>query len=169
VGLLALATLVAPALGILAVRRWGDRVEERIGGGTTFVARMARQLVASARLVAHGPLALLGALVASMGTHASGITLFVALTRAVTGQNVTVGQIATVYPSGILSLVLPIAPGGFGVGHLAFDRLFAAIGLTGGATVFNVFILGQMAPAVIGVIPYLALRRNIPKDGGDAA
>src|SRR5579864_2156945 len=46
VGLLALATIAAPALGILAVRRWGDRVEQRIGGGTTFIARMARQLVA---------------------------------------------------------------------------------------------------------------------------
>jgi hypothetical protein len=59
---------------------------------------------------------------------------------------------------------LPISPGGFGVGHLAFDRLFAAIGLTGGATVFNVFILGQMAPSLIGVVPYLMMRRTLPQE-----
>ncbi len=168
VALLALATLVGPALGILVVRKWGDRVEARIGGGTSFVARTSRQLVASARLVASGPGWLLGALVASMGTHATGLSLFIALTHAITHQDVSYGQLATVYPSGVLSLVLPISPAGFGVGHLAFDRLFAAIGLTGGATVFNVFILGQMAPSVLGVIPYLAMRRSLPKEASPA-
>jgi uncharacterized membrane protein YbhN (UPF0104 family) len=163
VGFLACATIIGPAIGVLAVRRWGDRVEKLFGGGTSFVARMGRQLVASARLVAAGPLVLLGALGLSMTTHACGITLFIALTRTITGQDVTYGQLATVYPMGILSLVLPISPGGFGVGHLAFDRLFAAVGLTGGATVFNVFLLGQLSPSVIGVIPYLALRRSLPK------
>jgi len=168
VGLLAAATIVGPAIGILVVRKWGDRAERFFGGGTTFVARMGRQLVASARLVANGPHLLLGALALSMMTHASGITLFIALTHTITGQDVSYGQLATVYPMGILSLVLPIAPGGFGVGHLAFDRLFAAVGLTGGATVFNVFILGQLAPCVIGVIPYLALRRALPKSEGES-
>jgi hypothetical protein len=163
VGALAAATLLGPALGVLAVRAWGGRAERLFEGGTSIVARLGRQLVASARLVAGGPLVLAGALGLSMLNHATGITLFIALTRAITGQDVSYGAMATVYPTGILSLVLPIAPAGMGVGHVAFDRLFAAIGLKGGATVFNVFLLGQITPNLLGAIPYLTLRRSLPK------
>ena len=48
------------------------------------------------------------------------------------------------------------------MGHVAFDRLFALVGLTGGANVFNVFLISQGAPALLGVIPYLAMRRSAP-------
>ena len=45
-------------------------------------------------------------------------------------------------------------------GHVAFDKLFAIIGLHGGATVFNVYVIGVLVPCLIGVVPYLALRRS---------
>jgi glycosyltransferase 2 family protein len=86
------------------------------------------------------------------------------LTRALTAQQVTYAQISTVFPIGLLSLVLPIAPSGFGVGHLAFDRLFSIVGLHDGATVFNVFLLGQIMPNVVGLLPYLALRSELPTE-----
>jgi len=57
-------------------------------------------------------------------------------------------------------MILPISPAGLGVGHVAFDRLFSMIGLHDGATVFNVYLIGQLTPCLLGVIPYLALRRT---------
>ncbi|HNB96487.1 MAG TPA: hypothetical protein PLX07_16030, partial [Microthrixaceae bacterium] len=63
-------------------------------------------------------------------------------------------------PLGLLTIVLPISPAGFGVGHLAFDKLFAMVGLDGGATIFNVFLIGQIAGGVTGFLPYLTLKRE---------
>lgn len=155
------AFLVGPALFVALVRRIGGRLEAAVGG-SSFVARILGQLVASARLFSGKPLVLLGALVASMLLHGVGLVFFTVLTRQLTGQDVSYGQIATVYPTGLLSVVLPVAPAGLGVGHMAFDRLFSAVGLTGGATVFNVFLLGQITPCLVGAAPYLALRSQLP-------
>jgi len=38
--------------------------------------------------------------------------------------------------------------------------LFEAIGLSGGATVFNVYLLGQIVPCLLGIFPFLTLRRR---------
>jgi hypothetical protein len=67
---------------------------------------------------------------------------------------------AAVYPLGMFTLLVPISYSGFGVGHVAFDRLFLLLGTGGGATVFNVYLIGQTAPCLLGVVPYLTLRRS---------
>jgi hypothetical protein len=58
-----------------------------------------------------------------------------------------------------MTTALPLAPGGLGVGHVAFDKLFAMVGLQGGANVFNVMVLTQLALNLLGVFPYLLYRR----------
>jgi hypothetical protein len=68
--------------------------------------------------------------------------------------------VATVFPLGILTMIVPISPAGLGVGHVAFERLFESIGVHGGATVFNVYLIGLLAPCLTGVIPYLALKKS---------
>lgn len=160
VGVLSVGALVIPALFVLIVRRAGERIERAIGG-TTRLAGLLTRLVASARLLSTRPSVLLATLGVSVAMHGIAMGLFTVLTRELTGQDVALGQIATVYPIGILSGILPIAPAGLGVGHLVFDRLFAAVGLTGGATVFNVFLLGQITPCLIGVVPYLTMRAQL--------
>jgi hypothetical protein len=104
-----------------------------------------------------------------MTTHATAIAWVTILTRAATGQDASFSAIATVFPLGLLTVVIPISPAGMGVGHVAFDRLYAAIGLSGGATVFNIFLLGQMVPCLFGVIPYLLLKRAGDLPPTDAA
>ena len=159
VALLAVITIVGPAVALIIVRRQGDRLD-RWTGGTTKVAKLLNQLVAAARLVSAGPRYLLMTLGISMAMHAGAMLLFTTLTNAITQQGVSLSALATIYPLGIITVVLPVSPAGIGVGHVAFDRLFALIGLEGGATVFNVFLIGQMAPCLLGVIPYLALKRE---------
>ncbi len=82
------------------------------------------------------------------------------LATAITGQDIAVSTLASVYPLGMLTLVLPISYAGFGVGHVAFDQLFTLVGLTGGATVLNAYLISQVVPCLFGVIPYLTLRRQ---------
>jgi uncharacterized protein (TIRG00374 family) len=159
VAFLGVCTLVGPALVVVAMRRAGDRLESWTSG-TTFIAKLSNQLVASARLLSAGPKNLLMALGLSMLAHAATMAFFTVLTRVLLSEDVPFSSVATVYPLGILTMILPISPAGLGVGHIAFDRLFAMIGLHDGATVFNVYLIGQLAPCLIGVIPYLALKRT---------
>jgi glycosyltransferase 2 family protein len=159
VALLALVTLIGPGIAVLIVRRSGDRLEQWTGGATK-IARLLNQLVAAARLVSAGPKHLAIALGLSMAMHACAMLLFTALTNAITQQDVSLSAVATIYPLGIITMILPVSPAGIGVGHVAFDRLFALIGLEHGATVFNVYIIGQLSPCLLGVFPYLALKRE---------
>lgn len=168
VALLVLATLVAPAVLLLIIRRSGHRLEGWIGG-TTRIARLFGQLVAAARLVSAGPRTLLAALGLAVAAHLAGIVLFSTLAAAVTAQDVPVVSMASVYPLGMLSMVLPISYAGFGVGHAAFEQLFAMIGLSGGATVLNVYLIGQTAPCLLAVIPYLTLRREAAPTAAELA
>jgi uncharacterized protein (TIRG00374 family) len=159
VAFLGVCTVVGPALFVLFMRRAGDRLEAWTSG-TTAIAKLAGRLVAAARLLSAGPKQLVIALGFSMLTHAGTMTFFLMLARAITEVDVPFSSIATVFPLGVLTMILPIAPAGLGVGHVAFERLFAMIGLHDGATVFNVYLIGQLAPCLLGVIPYLALRRS---------
>lgn len=156
--LLALGALGGPALLLLVMRHGGARVESWVSGSSR-LAKILSQLVAALRLMSAQPARLVYALGLTMATHATAIGWFTILTRAATGQDAAFSSIATVFPLGLLTVIIPISPAGVGVGHVAFDRLFGAIGLTGGATVFNIFLLCQMVPCLFGVIPYLALKR----------
>lgn len=81
-----------------------------------------------------------------------------------TEQEINFNSIALIFPIGIFTMALPLAPGGLGVGHVAFDKLFEMIGLTGGATVANVYILSLLFLNLLGVIPYLAQKRKLTHD-----
>lgn len=159
VAALATATVLAPAALIIAVRVSGARLE-RLTRGESRLAKLAGHLVAAARLVSAGPKNLAIGLGLSMVLHAVNMAFFTALAIAITQRDVPFSAIVSVFPFGILTLVLPISPGGIGVGHVAFDRLFTMIGLTGGASVFNAYLVAQIAPSLLGVFPYLALKRS---------
>ena len=57
-------------------------------------------------------------------------------------------------PIGLISVTLPIAPGGIGIGHAAFESLYQIAGLRGGADVFNLFVIVQLGVFLLGGIPY---------------
>jgi uncharacterized protein (TIRG00374 family) len=136
------------------------RIEESLAARSSLPVRVAHTLLSTARVFARGPRALASALGISVLMHAVSLLLFVALTRAIGQPDASFASIALVYPLGILTLVLPIAPAGIGVGHLAFDRLYAQVGLTGGATVFNLYLVAQIGPSLFGAIPYVLSRKR---------
>lgn len=170
VAALVAATVLGPALLIVLVRTSGGRLE-RWTSGPSRLARLAAQLVAAARLLSAGPKNLAIALALSMALHTMNMAFFTALAIAITGQDIPFSAMVSVFPFGILTLVLPVSPGGIGVGHVAFDRLFAMINLSGGASVFNAYLVAQIAPALLGVFPYLTLKRShaLPTDADASA
>lgn len=159
VAFLGVCTLVGPILFVLFIRRSGDKLERWTAGPSAF-AKLAARLVAAARLLASGPKQLFIALALSMAAHAGTMAFFTVLTRVITSQEVPFASVATVYPLGILTMMVPISPAGLGVGHVAFERLFESIGVHGGATIFNVYLIGALAPCLLGAFPYLALKRS---------
>ena len=61
-----------------------------------------------------------------------------------------------------LHSVARLAPGGIGVGHMAFKHLYMLVGWTGGADVFNIMVMGSLVLNLLGVVPYLFYRTKMP-------
>ncbi len=104
--------------------------------------------------------AILKCLVYSFLVQIASLLLFYFMTIKVLGYAPAFGPIATIFPMGILTTAIPITPGGLGVGHVAFDRLFNMINLSHGATVFNLYVLSQLFLNLSGIISYLSLKKT---------
>ncbi len=57
-------------------------------------------------------------------------------------------------PIGLITVAIPIAPGGIGIGHAAFESLYQLAGFSGGADIFNLFVIVQLGVYLLGGIPY---------------
>lgn len=86
------------------------------------------------------------------------------ISKTLTGVSPDLLTFALIYPLAILTTALPLAPGGMGVGHVAFDSLYRLVGWSGGANVFNVVVLASLAMNLLGVIPYILFRAQTPKE-----
>lgn len=159
--LLGAGFVLGPAVFVIIMRSFGARLEA-LASGPSKIAGLLTKIISSFRLVSASPAALFKALGLSMAIHAVNMVLFTMMASIVGKQEVAFGAIATIYPIGLLSLMLPVSAAGMGVGHVAFEKLFTSVGLTRGADVFNVFFFGQIAPCVLGFLPYLFLRRQEP-------
>lgn len=63
-------------------------------------------------------------------------------------------------PLGLISIAIPIAPSGMGVGHAVFDTLFSYINVKNGADLFNIYFILFLSVNLMGSIPYLLNRSN---------
>jgi glycosyltransferase 2 family protein len=59
-----------------------------------------------------------------------------------------------IMPIGLMTMAIPLAPGGIGVGHVAFETLYLLMGVQGGADVFNLYFVIQFAVYLMGGIVY---------------
>lgn len=76
-------------------------------------------------------------------------------------------------PIGFVTIAIPIAPAGLGVGHAIFHQLFSFFGINNGASLFNIFFFLQLFANLIGIIPYLTNKSvklsNIDKQSSNEA
>lgn len=64
-----------------------------------------------------------------------------------------------IFPLGLITTAIPIAPGGAGVGHVSFEGLFELIGSSMGANIFNLYLLSMLVVFILGFIPFLWVSR----------
>ncbi|MGE0171726.1 MAG: YbhN family protein [Oligoflexales bacterium] len=88
---------------------------------------------------------------------------FFAITQAISDGFVDFVRPTIVFPIGVLTTVIPLAPGGLGVGHVAFEKLFQSVGLTGGANAFNIYALCILALNLLGAFPYVLFKKSLPQ------
>ncbi len=159
-GVLAVGFALLPTVGPYLVTRLAP-VER-----ATWPSWLRRALAlarSSLEVLQRGKRQLLGAFLLSMGMHGIGMLLFALLTRELGNADAELSRVALVFPLGMLSLAVPISLAGMGVGHVAFQKLFEMVSLVNGATIFNVYIVGQIAPSIVGVVPYLLMRPKKPE------
>lgn len=104
---------------------------------------------------------LLYSIIISIGVHLSFVAMLVEIARFM-GKSVAVADQLFIMPLGFITTVIPLAPGGIGIGHVAFDSLYRMLGVSGGADIFNLFVTVHLAIFFLGGIPYL-LMRNKPE------
>ena len=88
------------------------------------------------------------------------LLFFFSVAQVLTGNDIYFSKVASVFPLGILTTALPIAPGGLGVGHMAFEKLFEMVSLTNGANAFNAYFLGFLTLNISGMFSYLTLKKE---------
>ena len=103
---------------------------------------------------------IINGLLLSIVNQVGSLTLFCLIAKAIAPDMVNYVAIVMIFPLGMLITALPLAPGGIGVGHVAFENLFRMVGMSHGADIFNAFVLVQIALNTLGVIPYLYLKKN---------
>jgi uncharacterized protein (TIRG00374 family) len=72
-------------------------------------------------------------------------------------------------PIGLITVAIPLAPGGIGIGHAAFESLYQLAGFYGGADIFNLFVIVQLGVYLLGGIPYFLYnsKYKIPEEQQD--
>lgn len=83
------------------------------------------------------------------------VLIFWSLIRPFVNDHMNFVQALAFIPIGLMTLALPVAPSGLGVGHAIFQKLFELSGIENGASLFNLFFVVALTVNVMGVIPYV--------------
>lgn len=153
---LALGSVAAPVVVVWLLPRLLPRGVPGVLGG------IIRQLSAAVQVLRDKPKSGIVVFLISLFIHTGNLSYFYLITSTLLGGAPPFPAVSVIFPVGTLTLMLPVSVAGVGVGHMAFDQLFSAVGLTEGANAFHVFIVGDIGPTLLGAIPYLILRRSRP-------
>lgn len=89
-----------------------------------------------------------------------GVMIFHLLVSPQYETQLSLHMVLSFIPLGFMAIALPIAPGGLGVGHAAFQTLFGFAGEQNGANFFNMYFVVTMAFNLLGVVPWLLSRKK---------
>ncbi|MBA2406335.1 MAG: flippase-like domain-containing protein, partial [Bdellovibrionales bacterium] len=103
---------------------------------------------------------MLKAMILSIFIQFTGVVVFWALIYPFVGGKMDFVQALAFIPLGLMTLALPIAPSGLGVGHAIFHKLFQFSGIENGASLFNIYFVVTLVVNVLGVVPYLLSKRK---------
>lgn len=98
---------------------------------------------------------MLKSLAVSLVVQVIGVLIFWSLIHPFVVGKMDFIQALAFIPLGVVTLALPIAPSGLGVGHAIFQKLFEFSGIHNGASLFNLYFVVTLVVNVLGFIPYL--------------
>ncbi|MBD66393.1 MAG: hypothetical protein CME62_14375 [Halobacteriovoraceae bacterium] len=98
---------------------------------------------------------LLKVLFLSMIVQAVAILIFWYVIHGLIGDEFQLYHAFSILPVGMISMAIPIAPAGLGVGHVVFLNLFSYIGISNGANLFNVYFIYVILMNLSGIFPYI--------------
>ena len=93
-------------------------------------------------------------LLLSVGLHALIALMFFQVAHLMGIRGMELATQFFLMPIGLITVAIPLAPGGIGIGHVAFESLYQLAGLSGGADIFNLYIIVQLGVYLLGGIPY---------------
>ncbi len=103
---------------------------------------------------------ILGAIALSVLVQFIGVVIFWSLISPFVSDKMDFIQALAFLPLGLMTLALPVAPSGLGVGHAIFHKLFEFSGIENGASLFNLFFVVTLVVNLFGAIPYLISKRK---------
>lgn len=87
------------------------------------------------------------------------VVLFWVVASPFAGPHFEIQYAFSFIPLGFIAIAIPIAPSGLGVGHAVFHQLFSYFHVDNGASLFNIYFFLNLTGNVLGVIPYLFVKR----------
>jgi uncharacterized membrane protein YbhN (UPF0104 family) len=102
---------------------------------------------------------MLQAIALSIGVQFVGVVIFWSLIQPFVENHMNFIQALAFIPIGLMTLALPVAPSGLGVGHAIFQKLFELTSITNGASLFNLYFVVCLVVNIFGVIPYITSKR----------
>lgn len=99
--------------------------------------------------------AIIKCLLISVALQFSNVLGFWIITAPFYGHELSMMQIFTFVPLGQMAVAVPISPAGIGVGHVIFETLFSFVGVSRGASLFNLYFLCVVFVNIMGFFPYV--------------
>ena len=117
----------------------------------------------------HQKTTLLLTLLLAIGIHTIIALLFFQVAQLMGIEEMDLATQFFLMPIGLITVAIPLAPGGIGIGHAAFESLYQLAGFSGGADIFNLFIIVQLGVFLLGGIPYFlySSKYKIPAEQQD--
>ena len=117
----------------------------------------------------HQKTTLLLTLLLAIGIHTLIALLFFQVAQLMGIEEMELATQFFLMPIGLITVAIPLAPGGIGIGHAAFESLYQLAGFSGGADIFNLFIIVQLGVFLLGGIPYFlySSKYKIPTEQQD--
>ena len=117
----------------------------------------------------HQKTTLLLTLLLAVGIHTIIALLFFQVAQLMGIEEMDLATQFFLMPIGLITVAIPLAPGGIGIGHAAFESLYQLAGFSGGADIFNLFIIVQLGVFLLGGIPYFlySSKYKIPAEQQD--
>jgi uncharacterized protein (TIRG00374 family) len=152
----------AGMVAVFTLLSWKEGVKhpivERLLDHDIFFARGLRRIHAAVSLYAGKRKTLAACWVLSMVIQLCYVSYLWRIAQALISENISFGIVGSLVPIGTALIAIPMTPGGLGIGHVAFDHLFALVGIDGGANLFNLLFVGQMVLNLSGIVPYLLVK-----------